>query len=337
MTGHNRFTQLAGIELPLIGGPMYPCSNPELVAAVSRAGGIGIVQPISLTHVYGYDFVEGLRYIRGLTDRPIGMNVLIESSSRRHLATMERWLDQALEEGVRFFITSLGKPDRVCTRVHAAGGRVFHDVTEVHWARKGIDCGVDGLIAVNNRAGGHAGGRSAEYLYYELSRFGLPLICAGGIGDENDFAAALRLGYDGVQIGTRLIATDECNVSAAYKDAVVRAGAEDIVLSERITGVPVSVIRTPYIERMGIRCGPLARLMSRWRTTRRLLRMFYTLRAMGRLKQASRDAGGHMEYWQAGRSVAGVRQVESVADVLQGFAAVLPVLRDDAASSAPPE
>lgn len=116
------FSQQVGIEVPLIGGPMYPCSNPELVAAVSEAGGIGIVQPISLTYVHGYDFREGLRYIRELSGKPIGMNALIEQSSKKYHKRMQQWVDIALEEGVFFFITSLGKPDWVVKKVHAAGG-----------------------------------------------------------------------------------------------------------------------------------------------------------------------------------------------------------------------
>src|SRR2546427_248604 len=89
---------------------MFPCSNPELVAAVSEAGGIGIAQPLSMVYVQGHDWREGLQLIRRLTTKPIGMNVLIEQSSRLYLERMQRWVDVAIEEGVRFFITSLGNP-----------------------------------------------------------------------------------------------------------------------------------------------------------------------------------------------------------------------------------
>jgi len=118
---------------------MYPCSNPELVAAVSEAGGIGIVQPISLTYVHGYDFREGLRLIRRLTSKPIGMNALIEQSSKTYRERMERWIEIALEEDVRFFVTSLGNPRWVVDRVKPVGGVVYHDVTERKWAEKGRD------------------------------------------------------------------------------------------------------------------------------------------------------------------------------------------------------
>jgi len=295
------FTRQVGIDVPVICGAMYPCSNPELVAAASEAGAIGIIQPISFTYVYGHDFREALRLIRRMTRKPIGMNALIEQSSRTYRNRMSAWIDIALEEGVRFFITSLGKPGWVVERVHAAGGIVYHDVTERKWAAKGIDEGVDGLIAVNDRAGGHAGPKSAERLLDELAGFGVPLICAGGVGDEHDFTAALELGYAGVQMGTRFIATRECRASEAYKEAIARAEERDIVLSERIT-------------------GPLARWMLRGRRTKHLMRTAYALRSLWQLKHASLDRTGTKDYWQAGKSVHGIHAIEPAGDVVRRFA-----------------
>jgi nitronate monooxygenase len=311
------FARRAGITVPLVCGAMYPCSNPELVAAVSEAGGIGIVQPISLTYVYGHDFREGLRLIRRLTANPIGMNALIEQSSRSYHGRMMRWVDIALEEGVRFFVTSLGNPRWVAERVHAAGGIVYHDVTERKWAEKGLAGGVDGLIAVNRRAGGHAGPCSAEELFAELAGFGVPVICAGGVGTADEFVAALRLGYAGVQMGTRFIATPECQASEAYKAAIVRAQEADIVLTERITGVPVAVIRTPYIDRLGLRAGPIARWMLRGRRTKHWMRTIYALKSLWQLKRASLDESGRRDYWQAGRSVRGILVVEPAGAIVR--------------------
>ncbi|MDH5633304.1 MAG: nitronate monooxygenase [Gammaproteobacteria bacterium] len=324
MNNNDRQTALtrhAGVQLPLICGPMYPCSNPELVAAVSEAGALGIVQPISLTFVHGYGFRDGLRYIRRLTDKPVGMNALIEKTSKRYHERMLQWVDIALEEGVRFFITSLGKPDWVVERVHAVGGIVYHDVTERKWALKGLDGGADGLIAVNSRAGGHAGARSAAQLYDELGDLGLPLVCAGGIGNETDFAEAVSLGYAGVQMGTRFIATVECTASEVYKQAIVRATENDIVLSERVTGVPVAVINTPFIKKTGLKTGRLAAWLLQGKRTRYLVRAVYALRSLYRLKHASLDKQGSVEYWQAGKSAGHVQTVEPVARIIQRFAA----------------
>lgn len=321
MTIETALTRHAKIEVPLICGAMYPCSNPELVAAVSAAGGIGIVQPVSLTYVHGHDYREGLRLIRRLAgDRPIGMNALIEASSRIYRARMERWVDVSLEEGVRFFITSLGNPRWVVDRVAAVGGVVYHDVTERKWALKAKDGGVNGLICVNARAGGHAGGKSAEELVADCGDLGLPLVCAGGVGDAPDFVAALRLGYAGVQLGTRFIATTECTARDDYKGAIVDATEDDIVLTERVSGVPLAVIRTPYVERIGTTIGPLARLLFKGRKTKHWMRSYYALRSLHRLKRDSIEGTGTADYWQAGRSVAGIHAIEPAGAIVRRFA-----------------
>lgn len=319
-------TKQVGIQVPIVCGAMYPCSNPELVAAVSAAGGIGVVQPISLTYVHGHDFREGLRLIRRLAgDRPIGMNALIEQSSRAYRRRMEAWIEIALEEGVRFFVTSLGNPRWVVDRVGPVGGVVYHDATERRWGAKGVDGGVHGLIAVNDRAGGHAGGKSAETLLDELGGLGVPLVLAGGVGAPAHFARALAMGYAGVQMGTRFIATAECRANDDYKHAIVAARADDIVLTERLTGVPVAVIRNGYVRRLGARANPLARLMLRHRRTKHFMRTIYALRALRRLKRDSLPGGGRgeTEYWQAGRSVDGIESVEPVADIVRRFRAAL--------------
>jgi len=313
---------------------MYPCSNPELVAAVSEAGGIGIVQPISLTYVHGYDFREGLRLIRRLTSKPIGMNALIEQSSKTYRERMERWIEIALEEDVRFFVTSLGNPRWVVDRVKPVGGVVYHDVTERKWAEKGRDGGVSGLVAVNDRAGGHAGPRSAAQLMDELAPIGLPLLCAGGIGDERDFVRALSLGYAGAQLGTRFIATFECRASDAYKRAIVAADEKDVVLTERLTGVPVAVLNTPSVQRLGLRAGGIARFMLRGRRTKHWMRTLYALRSLWSLKRGLLRDAPDRDFWQAGKSVAGIHAIEPAGEVVRRFAEAL-TRSADAAYSRP--
>lgn len=306
----------AGIDVPVICGAMYPCSNPELVAAVSRAGGIGILQPVTLTYVLGVEFRAGVRRTLELAGgAPVGLNCLIEASSSTYRRRMEGWLDTALEEGVRFVVTSLGKPDWVAERVHAAGGKVYHDVTEAKWAVKAAECGVDGLIAVNRLAGGHPGPRAPEALLDELRPLGLPVVAAGGVATPEDALAMLRLGYAGVQMGTRFIATPECAASEDYKRAVVEADADDVVWTERITGVPVAVLNTPFVQAVGTRAGPLARVLLRGRRTKHLMRSLYALSSLWRLKRSS-VTGGRDDYWQAGRSVAGVDAIVPAGEIV---------------------
>jgi len=197
---------------------------------------------------------------------------------------------------------------------------VYHDVTERKWAQKGLDSGVDGLIGVNSRAGGHAGPLGPQELLDQVGDLGLPVMCAGGVGDPDDFVRVLRMGYAGVQMGTRFIATEECTATPAYKEAILRSGESDIVLTERISGVPVAVIDTPSVRRMGLKAGPIARLMLRGSRAKHWMRTIYALKSLWQLKRASQDTSGSLEYWGAGRSVAGVHEVLSAGEVVRRFA-----------------
>ena len=315
-----RLTEHAGVEYPIICGAMYPCSNPELVSAAANGGGMAIVQPVSLTVVHGFDepdlnqgLVEGIRYIRSKTDRQIGFNALIEKGNDKYLQRMSQWIDIALDEGIRFFVTSLGKPDWVCERVHAKGGFVYHDVTTRYHAEKGVECGVDGLICVNNRAGGHLGTDSMEKMYEDLSDLGLPLVCAGGVGSEQELKEALRIGYDGVQMGTRFIATTECTMPEGYKVAIVDSGEDDIDWTVKLTGIPVSVIKTPGYKRD----NPwiIRRLLSgRWKHRTRWILNNLSFRRWRRMSNGSKSS---KDIWSAGKSVETIHSVESATTIMR--------------------
>lgn len=300
---------------------MYPCSNPELVAAVSESGGLGVIQPISLTYVHGYDFREGVGYIQSLTSKPVGMNLLIEKNSKKYHEKMVYWLDTALEMGIRFFITSLGKPDWVVDKVHRSGGVVYHDVTEKKWAEKAVDVGVDGLIAVNNRAGGHAGQQSYGQLLQQLQAFKLPVVCAGGVASKGAYQDALSSGYQAVQMGTRFIVSQECSASMPYKLAIINAQEEDIVLSERITGVPVSVINSPYIQRQGLTPNLIERWMLDHSKLKYLMRTLLALKSLKSLKESMVDETGNRDYWQAGKSAGDINSVKTVQQIVEELTA----------------
>lgn len=313
----NRFTKHAGVEFPVICGAMYPCSNPELVAAASEAGGIGIIQPVSLVFAHGYDFRAGLRYMRTLTKKPLGLNLLVEKSAKRYEDRLKAWLDIALEEGIKFFVTALGNPTWVIEKVRPVGGIVYHDVTNLKWAERAVDYGVDGLICVNNRAGGHLGTESPEKLMSDLKKFGLPLICAGGVGSHKEFRDMLALGYEGVQLGTRFIASKECSAHSDYKEAILKAKEKDIVATDKISGVPVSIIKTPYIEGIGTEAGALAKWMLKHPTFKHYARMFYTLKSVWQLKQSNQKGSSYKDFWQAGKSVETIDSIQSVQDIMK--------------------
>lgn len=314
----SQFLKDTGVQVPLICGAMYPCSNPELIAAVSAAGAMAIVQPVTLTMVYKMDFADGLRSIRSMTPHPIGLNVLTEKLNESYRAKNEFWVKEALRQGVRFFVTALGNPQWVVDLVHAEGGKVYHDVTELKWAEKAAAASVDGFICVNDRAGGHLGSLSPEELFRELSQLGKPLVCAGGVGTPEQFRAMIDLGYQGVQCGTRFIATKECRANDIYKDAIVRSSANDVVVTNRLSGVPVSVIETDYLKRAGRNVGFLFEALLKNHRTKHYARLALQVLGVLRLKNVHK-AGANQDFWQAGKSVEGISSILPAGEVVSAF------------------
>jgi len=316
MLAQNTFLKHTGVESPIICGPMYPCSNPELVAAVSESGALGVIQPISLTYVYGYSFIDGLRYIKSLTSKPVGMNLLIESSSSKYRSKMESWMNIALDEGIRFFITSMGKPDWVINLAHQVGAIVYHDVTSSKWANIAVDLGADGLIAVNNQAGGHAGQNTSQQLFDELSYYGLPVVCAGGVATVDSFKVSLDYGYQAVQMGTRFIASEECAASNEYKQAILDATADDIVLTHRMTGIPVSVINNAYVKSIDLLPNKFETFMLKNSKFKGLMRAFLAIKSLRLLKTSLSKDQINKYYWQAGKSVEGIESILPVKSII---------------------
>ena len=198
--------------------------------------------------------------------------------------------------------------------VHGRGGFVYHDVTTRYHAEKGVDCGVDGLICVNNRAGGHLGTDSMEKMYEELEDIGLPLVCAGGIGSETEFRDAMGMGYDGVQMGTRFIATSECSMPDGYKEAIVQSGEDDIDWTTKLTGIPVSVIKTPGHSRENN--WLIRKLLSgRFKHRTRWLMNSISFRRWSKMAKNTRST----DIWSAGKSVETIRSVESATTVMRSL------------------
>ena len=223
-------TKMLGIDLPIIGAPMFLVSYEDLTVAVSGAGGLGM---FALPNYRTEKELRGaLENIRRRTDRPIGVNI--------HLSGRYEWeaqLEICLDYGVKLFISSLGDPRLILDPVHARGGLVFADVISRRHAVSAKKKGVDGLVAVSSGAGGHAGETPTMVLVpYLKSLTGLPVLAAGGISTGRQLAAALDLGAGGAVVGTRLVASREAWAKDEFKQAIVDAGPDDIVCTDRITG-----------------------------------------------------------------------------------------------------
>ena len=313
-----KFLADTGAETPIVCGPMYPGSNPELVAAVSESGGFGIVQPVSMTSLYGHDFREGLKLIKNLTNKPFGVNFTIfGGANKKYHDQMKEWMEISIEEGIKFFLTSLGKPDSVIKTAKEHGIKVYHDVPNKKVALAMKDSGVDGLNCINWRGGGQTGMQSAEQFIEELHDIGLPLICAGGIGNKADYQQALDMGYAGVQLGTRFLATTECKITDSYKQAIVDSAEKDIVWTNKIAGNNSSVIKTDDIMKGGLRTGPIINYMLRKRSLKKYARMWLMSKGIRNYSKTAFD--DNVKFWQAGKGLGNIKSVETVADVMQSF------------------
>ena len=198
---------------------------------MSEAGGFGVVQPIALTRLYGHDYREGLRMIKSLTDKPFGVNITIlpnTAAAAKYRGMNEEFLEVALEEGVKFILTSLGKPNDIVKRCHEAGVKVYHDVHTPKIALQAAAAGVDGLNLLNSSMGGQTGAHTPEDIISCAAQINLergfdgdfPFLCAGGVANGKDLTDRLNLGECGV--------TDEranCAFSGVWRSPLAKSVA----------------------------------------------------------------------------------------------------------------
>lgn len=232
----NRLTEILGSEYPIIQGAMRRISLGELAAAVSRAGGFGI---IGASGMEGNALRAEIRKARSLTDRPFGLNIPIYRPNALEA------LEIAVEEGVRTITTSAGDPGKVIHRVKEAGLTILHVVANVDMARKAESAGVDGVIAVGAEGGGHVGRDEISSLVLipqVVDAVRIPVVAAGGIGDGRGLVAAFALGAEGVQMGTRFLATQQSPVPPAYKQAILAARDDGTMIAAR-KGYPIRVLK----------------------------------------------------------------------------------------------
>ncbi len=304
------FTKLMKIDLPLIAAPMFLVSNEDIVVAVGEAGGLGTFPALNYRPLEKY--TEALKNIRQRSTKPIGVNIIVNKSNTRQNDDLKI----ALDHGVEMFITSLGSPKKVIEEAHRNGAKVFCDVTNLEHAKKVQDLGADGVIAVGAGAGGHAGPISPLVLIPWLkTELKIPIIAAGGIAHGSQVAAALALGASAVSIGTRFIASREAPIDATYKEAVVKATPEDIVMTTRISGTPAAVINTEYVQKWGTDLNWILRILKDNPYTKKYAVPLIHLMGTKSLEKA---AGGltWKSVWSAGQSVGLVEDILSCQEII---------------------
>ena len=305
------FTELLKIRYPIIGAPMFLVSNVDMVVAVSEAGGIGTFPSLNFRPVEKFE--EALKAVRARTQKPIGVNIIVNKTNTRQ--NMD--LTLALNAGVELLITSLGNPKEVIKEAHRNGAKVFCDVTNLEFALKVQDLGADGVIAVGAGAGGHAGPISPLVLVPWLKeKLNIPVVAAGGVAHGSQIAACLSLGASAVSVGTRFIASAEADIDAAYKQAVVSSSPEDIFLTYRVSGTPASVIRTAYTEKMGVDLPWIVKVLKENSATKKLVMPLIHWMGMQKLEAAA-SSPTWKTVWSAGQSVGLVHEILSCEKIIQ--------------------
>lgn len=224
----NRITELFGIERPIIQGGMVWISGWRLAAAVSNAGGLGLLGAGSM---HPETLVEHIHKLREATDKPWGVNVPLMYPE------IDRLIDILIAEGVKIVFTSAGSPKKYTKRLHEAGMKVVHVVSSSKFARKCEEAGVDAIVAEGFEAGGHNGREETTTLTLipqVRQATSLPLIAAGGIGSGEAILAAMALGAEGVQIGTLFALTEESSASDAYKQRCTQLEEGDTMLTLKL-------------------------------------------------------------------------------------------------------
>ena len=245
MTIDNRVTRLLGVQHPIIQAPMGWIARAPLASAVSNAGGMGIIE----TSSGELDVIRGeIRRMRELTDKPFGVNIALAYVRDPGIVRF------VVDQGVRFVTTSAGDPTRYCAELKAAGLTVFHVVPTLKGALKAVEAGVDGLIVEGGEGGGFKNQRevaSMVLLPLVCSQVDVPVVAAGGFCDGRSMAAAFALGAEGVQMGTRMLASVESPVHAHWKQAIVAAAETDTVFLNRGgSGPALRALRTARTSRL---------------------------------------------------------------------------------------
>ena len=233
-----RLNEMLGIEFPLIQGGMANIATGEFAAAVSNAGALGLVGAGGMT---AETLRENIRRCRELTDKPFGVNIMLMHPEAAGMAQI------VADERVPVVTTGAGNPGAYVKLWKEAGCKVFPVVPAVVLARRMASLGVDGVIAEGTESGGHVGEMATMALVPQVAdamkEFGIPVIAAGGIADGRQLLAAFALGAVGAQIGTCLLASEECPIHANYKAAVLKAKDSDTVVTGRIAGTPVRTLK----------------------------------------------------------------------------------------------
>ena len=311
----NALTESLKIELPIIMAPMFLVSNLEMLKAGMRSGIMASFPSLNYRKEGELENIlqELNSYKNQFPKGNYGVNLIAQKTNPFY----SKHLKICAANKVPFYITSLGNPKEVIEIAHSYGAKVFCDVTNIEHAQKCYDNNCDGFIAVGQGAGGHAGPNPLQVLVPALKKY-FPdkiIIAAGGIANGCGLLSVMVLGAHGASIGTRFIASKECMVNDAYKQAIVKAGMDDIVMTTKLSGSPCTIIDTPEAKKMGYSQTWFEKFMSNSPRTKKWFKMLVQARGMKKLEQSVLP-NNYQRLWCAGKSSELITDILSCEEII---------------------
>lgn len=240
---NTRITEILGIKYPIIQGGMAWIAESTLASAVSTAGGLGLIAGGSAPIDYLREQIRKTKAAVG--DKPFGVNIMLMSPNAEELAKL------VIEEGVPVVTTGAGNPGKFMEAWKEAGIKVIPVIPSVALAKRMERAGADAVVAEGTESGGHIGENTTMCLVPQVvDALEIPVIAAGGIADGRGIAASMMLGAEGVQVGTRFLAAEECQIHPTYKELVVKAKDTDSIVTGRSTGHPCRNVKTKFAKRL---------------------------------------------------------------------------------------
>jgi len=312
---HTRLTHMLRLEHPLIMAPMFLVSNVAMVKEGMACGVAGCIPALNYRTLE--ELRAALRELKAtkaaLGKGAYGFNLIVNKSNPK----AAKQLEVLCQEGCDFIITSLGSPEETIKAAHSSGIKVFCDVTSLRFAQKVEALEADAVIAVNNEAGGHRGELSPQALIAQLKEHcTIPVISAGGVGTKAEMDRMLAYGAEGVSVGSPFIASVEAPITDDYKKACVEYGAEDIVLTERISGTPCTVINTPYVRKVGTRSPWIERTLNKNKSLKKWVKMLRFHIGMKATEVAAQQVT-YKTVWVAGPSIGHTKAIEPVREIVR--------------------
>ncbi len=310
-----KLTQLLNIKYPIIMAPMFLVSNVSMVIEAMKGGIAGCIPALNYRTLD--ELRKALQELKAakVEGGSYGFNLIVNKSNIKY----KDQLRVICEEGCDFLITSLGSPEETINQAHKVGIKVFCDVVDLKFAQKVEGLKADAIIAVNNEAGGHRGGITPEVLIKELTaNSNIPIISAGGVGRKSDIDDMLSYGAEGVSVGSPFIASIEASVTDEYKQACVNYGAKDIVMTQRISGTPCTVINTPYVQKIGTNESWIESVLNKNKKLKKWVKMIRFSIGMKATEKAAKKAT-YKTVWVAGPSIEYTTEILPTREIIKGL------------------